>query len=482
MGKKQYPNYVKPRGKNALRFRRRITGSTDYFTRALRAKQDSPASEIQREAASILALFEAEVRLRSATHPDSLSDVDLDMAAANFLSKHAIQPGQFSQPEMMKDPMGSDVDIREFHAEEVLGIEGFLDDMRWKGRSDDGSDWTPEEEKQWAILDRAREAVLKPRHRAPRYLSAVLRWYANNRGKGKPSWQTEGRNWDRIERRFKSVLAVIGDCLTEDGATNRAINKGLREYAQHEAERGLAGQSIERNMRETIAAFRRVSDVYELDWRIKTPETNPQAERQRVVLTPPEMESVLLGCLAEPGHVSAVILAAIHGMIPSEIGNLEEDDIRLNERIPYLRVTAGKTTERRRLVPIVVGLSVLRASVTVAAEWVRATSDSTPSATTKKRLMRWTGNSALTLYCLRHTWNDWAAVRKIPLDARAYIGGWRSAERDSSFSKRLIEYGLDGLEGYERIKVLQDAQASVLSRLVELEKNQPKDNVVSFRS
>ena len=163
MGKKQYPNYVKPRGKNALRFRRRITGSTDYFTRALRAKQDSPASEIQREAASILALFEAEVRLRSATHPDSLSDVDLDMAAASFLSKHAIQPGQFSQPEMMKDPMGSDVDIREFHAEKALGIEGFLDDMRWKGRSDDGSDWTHEEEKQWAILDRAREAVLKPR-------------------------------------------------------------------------------------------------------------------------------------------------------------------------------------------------------------------------------------------------------------------------------------------------------------------------------
>jgi|GEM_PF-5571072 len=97
MGKKQYPDYVKPRGKNALRFRRRITGSADYFTRALRSKQDSPASEIQREAASILALFEAEVRLRCATHPNSLSDVDLDMAATNFLTKHAIQPGQLSQ-------------------------------------------------------------------------------------------------------------------------------------------------------------------------------------------------------------------------------------------------------------------------------------------------------------------------------------------------------------------------------------------------
>lgn len=482
MGKKQYPDYVKPRGKNALRFRRRITGSADYFTRALRSKQDSPASEIQREAASILALFEAEVRLRRATHPDSLSDVDLDMAATNFLTKHAIQPGQFSQPEMMKDPAGREVDVREFLVAEVLGIDGFIDDMRWKGRSDNGSDWTPEEEKQWAVLNRAREAVLKPRHRAPRYLSAILRWYANNRGKGKPSWQTEGRNWDRIERRFKSVLAVIGDCLTEDGATNRTINKGLREYAQHEAARGLTGQSIERNMRETIAAFRRVSDVYELDWHIKTPETNQQAEKQRPVLTPPEMDSVLLGCLAEPDHVSAVILAAIHGMIPSEIGSLEADDIKLNERIPYLRVTTGKTSERRRLVPIVVGLSVASKSVAVAAEWVRATSDSTPSATIKKRLTRWTGNPAITLYCLRHTWNDWAAVRKIPLDARAYIGGWRSAERDSSFSKRLVEYGLDGLEGYERIKVLQEAQANVLSRLVELERNRPKGNVVTFRS
>ena len=48
MGKKQYPDYAKPRGTNAPRFRRRVTGSSDYFTRALRAKQDSPASEIQR--------------------------------------------------------------------------------------------------------------------------------------------------------------------------------------------------------------------------------------------------------------------------------------------------------------------------------------------------------------------------------------------------------------------------------------------------
>lgn len=52
------------------------------------------------------------------------------------------------------------MDIQEFHAEQVLGIEGFLYDMRRKDRSDEGNYWTPEEEKQWAIPDSAREAVL----------------------------------------------------------------------------------------------------------------------------------------------------------------------------------------------------------------------------------------------------------------------------------------------------------------------------------
>ena len=471
MGKQQLPQHVYPRSANALRYRRRISGTKEYFTRALVAKQDSPVSEIQREAASLTAAYEAELRFRNARHPDALSDKDLDSAAARFLDRLNVQPGAHSEPQyVLPHPNAKGAEpVYEFAADDAVGFDDFIDDMRQKGRSDDGSDWTPEERKQWALIQRARDALLKPRYRAPRYLSDVLRWYASNRGKGKPSWQTEGRDWERIERRFLGVLSVIGDRLTEDAGTNRAINSGLREYAQREQARGLSGQSVERNMRETIAAFRRVSDVYDLDWNIKTPETNPVPEQQRLVLTPGEMENVLRGCLAESDHVSATILAVIHSMIPSEVAGLEAEDICLDARIPYLRVRGGKTAERRRLVPIAVGLNVLREHISEASAWIKRTSDSAPSATIKKRLKRWTGNTELKLYCLRHTWNDWAATKRIPVAERAYIGGWKSLERDKEFSPRLLEYGLSGLDGDERVRVLHDAQSAVLGRLIDLE-------------
>ena len=87
MGKQQLPQHVYPRSANALRYRRRISGTKEYFTRALVAKQDSPVSEIQREAASLTAAYEAELRFRNARHPDALSDKDLDSAAARFLDR-----------------------------------------------------------------------------------------------------------------------------------------------------------------------------------------------------------------------------------------------------------------------------------------------------------------------------------------------------------------------------------------------------------
>ena len=132
----------------------------------------------------------------------------------------------------------------------------------------------------------------------------------------------------------------------------------------------------------------------------------------------------------------------MHSMIPTEVGRLEPDDILLNGTHPYLRVLTGKTALRRRIVPIVVGLEVMRESLPAAVAWIRSRKE--PSATINKRLQRWTGDERYTLYWLRHTWNDWASAAQIDVLSQAFIGGWswRSVRVASSGSRIMALKGL----------------------------------------
>lgn len=220
-------------------------------------------------------------------------------------------------------------------------------------------------------------------------------------------------------------------------------------------------------MSEALSAFRRVSKVFKLGWVIETPEVDDSDVAERGVLMPKEMELVLQRCLQKPDAVSAVILATVHSMIPTEVGRLEPDDILLNESIPYLRVLTGKSALRRRIVPIVVGLDVMRHSLPEAVAWIRSRKE--PSATINNRLQRWTGDKRYTLYWLRHTWNDWASAAQIDVLSQAFIGGWSIAMREARFSKRLTHYGAEGLEGDERLLALAQTQRKVMQRLIDAE-------------
>ena len=474
----QLPKYVLKRSKNALRYHRRIKGTKEVFTRAMRSKQNSEASAIQLEAADLTAQYEAELRYRQAASPDALSHGDLERAAAEHLRKLELGAGTFYDRNTTEEEAGRN----EVDADDAAGLNDFIEKQRDKGREGVGLEtlpeslrpesltpWTLEEQKKFAVIQTAAEALRKPRRRPPRYLSQVMDWYAVNRkAKGKDNWDTSSREYKRIHARFFKVLAVIGDRETEGLHVARAINDGLEDYVYQERQRGgVKGQSVVRNLGETLSAFRRVSKVFKLGWVIETPEVDDSDVQERGVLMPKDMEAVLAHCLSEPDAVSAAILASIHSMIPTEVMRLEPDDILLNGTHPYLRLLTGKTTLRRRIVPIVVGLDVMRQSLPEAVAWIRSVKE--PSATIKKRLQRWTGDERYTLYWLRHTWNDWASAAQIDVLSQAFIGGWSIATREAKFSKRLTHYGAEGLEGDERLLALAQAQRKVLKRLINAE-------------
>jgi integrase len=366
-------------------------------------------------------------------------------------------------------------------ADDAAGLNDFIEKQRDKGR--EGVDletlpeslrpaqltpWTAEERKKLAVIQTAAEALRKPRRRPPRYLSQVMDWYAVNRD-GKKPWDKESRNWSKLYRRFLHVVEVIGDRETEGLHVDKAINEGLREHVFREQERGIKGQSIKRNFQETVAAFRRVSLVYGLDWHIVSPVVSVTPPEEREVLMPQEWEAVLAGCHDNPGHISATIVAGLHGLIPSEVGRLDAEDMMLHESVPYLRLFEGKTGQRRRIIPIVVGLDLLREHLLSAQQWVRELTDEGPSASIKKRMRKWTGNPKLSIYCCRHTWNDRASAAQIDLLTQAHIGGWSAANKGMSFSPHMLKYGASGLEGDDRLLVLAQAQRKVMRRLIDAE-------------
>lgn len=471
------PKHVSKRAKDALQYRRRISGTKEYFYRSMRCKQSSPPSAIQREAAELTAQYEAELRYRQAAHPDAIAEADLDRIVGDYIKTLERNAGDFYDKHATKNQAFH----AELAAEDTVKLDDFIDDLRQKGREGVGLEdlpptkrpaqltpWTAHEEKEFAVKQRAAEALRKPRRRPPRYLSQVMEWYAVNRD-GKAPWDKDSRNWSKLHKRFLRVVEVIGDRETEGLHVDRAINEGLREHVFREQERGIKGQSIKRNFQETVAAFRRVSLVYGLDWHIVSPVVSVTPPEEREVLMPQEWEAVLAGCHDNPGHISAAIVAGLHGLIPSEVGRLDAEDMMLHESVPYLRLFEGKTGQRRRIIPIVVGLDLLREHLLSAQQWVRALTDEGPSASIKKRMRKWTGNPKLSIYCCRHTWNDRASAAQIDLLTQAHIGGWSAANKGTSFSPHMLKYGSSGLEGDERLLGLAQAQRKVMQRLIDAE-------------
>ena len=476
-GHAMLPKHVSKRAKDALQYRRRISGTKEYFYRSMRCKQSSPPSAIQREAAELTAQYEAELRYRQAAHPDAIAEADLDRIAGDYLKRLERSAGDFYDRHATKEQAFD----AELAAADAVEFDDFIEDLRVKGREGVGLETLPlalrpsqltpltsEEQKELAKRQRAAEALRKPRRRPPRYLSGVMDWYAANRD-GKAAWDKKSRNWSKLHKRFLHVVEVIGDRETEGLHVDRAINEGLREHVFREQERGIKGQSIKRNYQEAVAAFRRLSLVYGLDWHIVSPVVSVTAPVEREVLMPQEWETVLAWCHETPGHVSATIVAGLHGLIPSEVGRLDPENIMLNESVPYLRLFVGKTGERRRIIPIVVGLELLRGHVLSAQQWVRRVKEETPSATIKKRMRLWTGNPRLSHYCLRHTWNDRASAAQIDVLTQAHIGGWSARLKDAAISPHMLKYGASGLEGDERLLALAQAQRKVMKRLIDAE-------------
>ena len=471
----ELPNHVRRRGAKALQYRRRFNKLPGEFTRAMNCTQSSPYSQIAAEAAALSAQYETELKIRSATSPDALDDQDIETAALAILRRIELKAGDL-YPSKTETIDGQEQPVDEFGADALVGIDDLIDDTRQGGVE---RPLTTEEQLRFKAMLRAKDALLKPRKRPPRYLSQCFDWYCDNRSKGKPSWPKEGRDYSRMKGRFTTILGYIGDRSTEDPDVDRYITEGLELYADAMAEEsGMKGQSIERSWKETVATFRRVSKVYKLRWVIEVPEVNTVPAEERIVFTQEEQAAIVQWCLkadnSEDDFLAAIVLAQLHGgLMFTELARMLPDydnSVVMSGNIPYLLVKeVTKKETRKRAIPIVVGVDLLQRHLKEGLKWLNSTTDSNHSHIIQHRLRGATGNPEATAHCLRHTWNTMASAADIDLIHRALIGGWKAVGKNEKFSKRMLSYGQRGLQSSEILKALQKSQRRVFKHLLPLE-------------
>ena len=492
---KDLPKHVRRRGAKALQYRRRFNKLPGEFTRAMYCTQSSPDSQIAAEAAALSAQYETELKIRSATSPDALDDAEIETAALAILRKIELKAGDLYPPQtetVMYDDGPREEPVDEFGADELVGIDDLIQEARQGGVE---RPLTTEEQLRYKAMLRAKDALLKPRKRPPRYLSQCFDWYCVNRPNGKADWPTEGRDYLRMQRRFTKILSFIGDRPTEEPDVDRHITEGLELYADAMAEESeMKGQSIERSWKETVATFRRVSKVYKLRWVIEVPEVKTVPAEERPVFTQEEQASIVQWCLSanntSDGYLAAIVLAQLHsGLMFTELARMLPDfnnSVVLDGSIPYLLVKEETKKEaRKRIIPIVVGHELLQRHLQEGMAWLNSTTDSNHTHLVQHRLRGATGNPEATAHSLRHTWNTMASAADIDLIHRALIGGWQAVGKTEKFSRRMLSYGQSGLQSSEILKALQKSQRKVFKHLMPLETDMPTtpaSNVIKLQT
>jgi len=171
------------------------------------------------------------------------------------------------------------------------------------------------------------------------------------------------------------------------GETPDHIELSLDDYVEIERERGIAESSITRNLREPLACLRWANRQYRLKWRqIELPPLRNHQKKAKRPLTREDQLKLLEYCLKVNDWGAATLLLMLQGgCMPSEVMRLRPDeDINLDAEVPHIIISGGddgitKQEARKRIVPIVVGLDIIRDNIDEATERLSRVQE--PSAT-----------------------------------------------------------------------------------------------------
>jgi integrase len=309
------------------------------------------------------------------------------------------------------------------------------------------------------------------------------------------SWPTNAELWDeyiaerkldtstregkRIQGCWDRFIEIAGDTLISESTLDH-IHAGLDAFVEQKLTDGQAVSAIRRNLSEPLAALRRGSAVYRLGWVIEPARLPKYQSKGKRTLNYEQQRVLLDACRDWDDGIAACILLMLQaGAMPSEVKRLDfEQDVHL-EGLPYVIFRGGdsgvtKTEARKRIAPVVLEAQLIARHLEETIQWLNSVTDSTPSATIKKRLKSVLGEG-YTGHCLRHTLrSNCAAVSANPF-AVASIAGWKTP--GSGLSDIMLNYGKEGLQTSETLLNLQQESLKIHRHLLP----QEASNVIPIR-
>jgi integrase len=182
----------------------------------------------------------------------------------------------------------------------------------------------------------------------------------------------------------------------------------------------------------------------------------------------------------KPIYGVVMLLYLQGGMMVSEIKRLRPDDIGLDADIPHLKIVNNtKTDDRKRIVPIVLGLDLIKDNIEATIKWLQGTTESAPSATLKKIMRRTIDSPRTSPHCLRHSFKINGQNAGVSLLTIASIAGWSDEQRRAS--KYLLKYGSTGISQSAIMRTLYEDSLKIHKHLIDI-KYVSSSNVVSINS
>ena len=475
------PKYVTAR-KGSLHYQRQYPTKlrhlchTKVFTRPLGLSANNATNnEITKAALEADEAFERQLKLIVNSDPDALSGTEKDKAVVEFLRKRGLNKGQYlkvsrdsaiaaqeeAEQRQMQPDQGNYAD---------RAIPEFEDVMEKQQR---GEKLTLQD----TIVGDAYISLINKQAAKPKTLGSLWAEYVIDR-----SIDVNSRVGKKYVNYWEQWIAIAGDAVI--GPLSQAhIREGLAAYARDRAGK-VTSSSIERELSPVMACLRLGSVDHGFDWSLKLPRIKKTAVNSRHPLEPNYQLELIKAVLTQdnikPMYGVAILLCLQGGMMVSEISRLRPEDIALDAVIPHLKIFNGtKNDDRERIVPVVLGLELIKAHLSKTIKWIAGSTESTPSATLKKIMRRTIDAPDTSPHCLRHTLKINAQNAGVSVLTLASIAGWADPQR--KVSKHLLNYGSTGISQDAMVIKLRDDSRIIHQELIALEASLSADsNVLAF--
>ena len=477
------PKYVTAR-KGSLHYQRqyptklRHLCQTTAFSRPLGLQiDDSDSDQITKAALECSEAYKRHLTLVSNSDPDALSATDKDRAVVEFLRKRGLNKGQFVR--VAKD---SAIAAQEEEEGRQLQMAGYdyadwkipeFDDVMDKKNRHGYSSLTLQD----TIVGDAYMSLINKQEAKPKSLGSLWPEYVIDR-----SIDVNSRVGKKYVNYWEQWIAIAGDAVI--GPLSQAhIREGLAAYARDRAGK-VSSSSIERELSPVMACLRLGSVDHGFDWSLKLPRIKKTAVNSRHPLEPNYQLELIKAVLTQdnikPMYGVAILLCLQGGMMVSEISRLRPEDIALDAVIPHLKIFNGtKNDDRERIVPLVLGLELIKAHLSKTIKWIAGSTESTPSATLKKIMRRTIDAPDTSAHCLRHTLKINGQNAGVSVLTLASIAGWADPQR--KVSKHLLNYGSTGISQDAMVIKLRDDSRLIHKELIALEQSLKADsNVLAF--